>query len=142
MSHALHHVLQLHHTLIGFFLRSEKTKNLVIRICVEPSLEKSSISTYNGDLDSLDSLSHLLHLTLQLLRRLHNLRLEFADVLLQAADVHLQLSLRGIMSVSSVLWILLKTFPPDSGRTVTYQLLSLLCKEGFPLCNSVILGIL
>lgn len=115
---------------------------MVVCICMEPSLEKGSISTYNGDLDILDSLPHLLHLTLQLLWRLHNLRLEFADVLLQGADVHLHLSLRDIMSVSPVLWILLKTFPPDSGQTITYQLLSLLCKDGFPLCNSVILGIL
>lgn len=50
-------------------------------------------STYNGILDVLDIFPHLLHLTLQLLWRLHNLRLEFADVLLQVAEVHLHLSL-------------------------------------------------
>lgn len=112
VSHALHHVLQLHHTLIGFFLKSGEMKNMDVRICMETFLEKGSISTYNGDLDILDNLPHLLHLTLQLLWRLHNLRLEFADVLLQAADVHLHLSLRDIMLVSSALWILLETFPP------------------------------
>lgn len=118
VSHTLHHVLQLHHALIGFFLKSGEMKNTVVCTSVEPFLEKSFIRTYDGDLDMLDFLPHLLHLTLQLLWRLHNLRLEFADVLLQAADVHLHLSLRGIMSVSSVLWILLKTFPPESGQTI------------------------
>lgn len=80
-------------------------KNMVVCICMEAFLEKGSISTYDGKLDVLDILPHLLHLTLQLLWRLHNLRLEFANVLLQGADVHLHLSLGGIMSTSSVLWI-------------------------------------
>lgn len=116
----------------------------MICICTEPFLEKSSRRTYNGDLDVLDFLPHLLHLTLQLLWRLHNLRLEFADVLLQAADVHLHLSLRG-MGVS-----LISTVEPSgdisprfsSNHHLTHQLLSLLCKDGFALCDAVILGTL
>lgn len=97
VSHTLHHVLQLHHTLICFFLKSVKTKpypasNLISK---QQLLETTSVcfSTHDGVLDVLDVLPHLLHLTLQLLWRLHNLRLQFADVFLQVADVHLHLGL-------------------------------------------------
>lgn len=50
-------------------------------------------STHSGVLNVLDVLPHLLHLTLQLLRRLHNLRLEFSDVFFEVGDVHLHLGL-------------------------------------------------
>lgn len=115
-------------------------------------------STHDGGLDVLDVLPHLLHLTLELLWRLHNLRLEFADVFLQVADIHLQLGLKHTSKQHKdlfserppvlvfVMWIDLSVgvwdidmiiFPP-----VTYQFLILLCIVGFQFCYDVIFRIL
>lgn len=109
VSDTLHHVLQLHHTLICFFLKLVRSKTLLFSGMPwtgsrhqSNTVTKQQLSeggplpaflTHNGALDVLDVLPHLLHLTLQLLWRLHDLRLQFADVFLQVADVHLHLGL-------------------------------------------------
>lgn len=97
VGHNLDHVLQLHHTLIRFFLKSKNLSFLYGTFSPSGKISPRMF-TYNGVLDILDILPHLLHLTLQLFWRLHNLALEFADVLLQGADVDFHLSLRRTMS--------------------------------------------
>lgn len=141
--------------------------------CIYPSSNSSfgrslCFSTHDGGLDVLDVLPHLLHLTLELLWRLHNLRLEFADVFLQVADIHLQLGLKHTSKQHKdlfserppvlvfVMWIDLSVGVWDSTPKyhttwgidmiifppVTYQFLILLCIVGFQFCYDVIFRIL